>query len=160
MSDHSSNSPVRTSGVSKSFALMSVIGILFFSGCGVPRDYPPLGRVTGTVTLDGQPVEGAKVAFFPDEGRSSAAMTDSQGKYDLFFANAVRGAAVGAHRVSINKIQQDPKYVPLPIEKAIYDPGPTMINLLPARYSGTKSELTATVNEGRNTIDFQLESKR
>ena len=128
-------------------------------GCGLPHDYPPLGHVTGVVTLDGEPVEGASVSFFPETGRSSSACTDGQGRYELIFANNVRGAAIGNHTVSINKIRQDPKYVPYPLDKSAMDPGPTMIHLLPTRYSGTKSTLTAVVNEGRNTIDFHLDSK-
>ena len=135
------------------------IGLCVLAGCGLPRDYPTLGHVAGVVTLDGEPVEGASVSFFPDTGRSSSARTDAQGRYELIFVNNVRGAALGSHTVSINKIRQDPTYVPYPLEKSAMDPGPTMIHLLPTRYSGTKSELTAVVNEGRNTIDFHLESK-
>lgn len=136
------------------------LGLFVLSGCGLPRDYPPLGRVTGTVTLDGLPVEGASVSFFPEEGRSSTASSDAQGRYDLVFVNNVRGAAVGDHVVSISKIVPDPKYVPYALEKSAYDPGPAMINLLPSRCSGVKSELRAVVKEGRNVVDFQLDSKK
>lgn len=146
-------------GVRLPALLQLAIGLCMLPGCGLPHDYPPLGHVTGVVTLDDQPVGGAAVSFFPETGRSSSAQTDAQGRYELIFANNVRGAAVGSHTVSINKFQQDPAYVPYPLETSSMDPGPTIINLLPARYSGTKSTLTAAVTEGRNTIDFHLESK-
>lgn len=134
-------------------------GALVLSGCGLPSDYPVLGHVAGTITLDGRPVEGASVSFFPTQGRPSSGSTDARGRYDLCFVNNVRGAAVGTHRVSINKIVQDPKYVPVPPGNARHDPGPTFINLLPDRYSSTKSELTAVVVKGRNEINFDLKSK-
>lgn len=140
-------------------AIAFVSGALLLSGCGLPSNYPVLGRVAGVVALDGQPVEGASVSFFPAQGRPSSASTDAQGRYDLFFVNKVRGAAVGDHRVSINKIVQDPKYVPYPPDQAANDPGPTFINLLPDRYSGTQSELTVVVAKGRNEINFDLKSK-
>lgn len=143
-----------------SFRAIVGLGVFLVSGCGLPRDYPPLGHVTGAITLDGQPVEGASVSFFPEEGRSSTASTDAQGRYDLVFVSNVRGAAVGDHVVSISKIVPDPKYVPYALEKSAYDPGPAMINLVPSRYSGTRSELRAVVKEGRNVVDFQLESKK
>lgn len=141
------------------FVLDLILVLCVLPGCGLPRDYPPLGLVAGVVTLDGEAVEGASVSFFPETGRSSSACTDAQGRYELIFANNVRGAAVGSHTVSINKVRQDPAYVPYPLEKSAMDPGPTMIHQLPMRYSGTKSTLTAVVNEGRNTIDFHLDSK-
>jgi hypothetical protein len=110
------------------------------------------------VTLDGQPVDGATVSFFPEQGRSSSAATDAQGRYDLVYVGSVRGATIGSHRVSIQKVVQDPKYVPYPLEQSINDPGPKMLNLVPARFAGTKSELSAVVAKGKNTIDFHLES--
>ena len=129
-------------------------------GCGPTSQYPPLGRVGGVVTLDGQPVEGASVSFFPEQGRSSTSTTDAQGRYDLIYVGSVWGATIGSHRVAIQKVVQDPKYVPYPLEQSINDPGPKIVNLLPARFAGTKSELSAVVSKGKNTIDFHLESAK
>lgn len=69
-------------------------------GCGPSG--PPLGRVTGTVTIDGQPASGVTVNFHPTAGgRGSSATTDATGQYDLIFSPSSMGALVGEHTVTI-----------------------------------------------------------
>lgn len=71
---------------------------------------PPLGRVTGKVSLNGQPLANASVRFIPldDEGRirkgASVAMglTDDNGNYRLLYVKDAAGAAVGKNRVEID----------------------------------------------------------
>ncbi len=46
-------------------------------GC-TPSDQPPLGRVYGKVTLDGEPLAGVIVNFQPESGRVATAETDAQ----------------------------------------------------------------------------------
>jgi len=69
---------------------------------------PDLGEVRGTVTLDGKPLARAMVQFHPESGMeagsragSSAATTNSEGKYRLVYVGDVYGAAIGKHRVTI-----------------------------------------------------------
>lgn len=71
---------------------------------------PPLGSVSGTVTLDGKPLPNATVRFIPldDEARverrgASVAMgiTDDSGHYRLFYVKDTTGAALGKNRVEI-----------------------------------------------------------
>ena len=72
--------------------------MISLAGCGgAGKDMPKLGTVTGTVTLDGQPLKGAKVQFVPNDSRPSGAITDDQGKYQLIFNENTNGAAVGKH---------------------------------------------------------------
>lgn len=110
-------------------------------GCGSQGDQPPLGQVRGTVTMDEKPLAGVNVTFFPDSGRVAAATTDGQGRYELIFAPGVNGAKVGHHTVSIAWPEGEAK------EPAIL-----------AKYN-TKTELTADVKAGKNTLDFSLKSK-
>lgn len=111
------------------------------AGCGAPKDRPKIGAVTGTITLDGQPLKKARVQFTPDTSRPSGAMTDDQGKYELVFNENIKGAAVGKHTVRINS------GTAMEREK------------LPPKYN-VKSELTAEVKEGSNPpINFDLKSK-
>jgi hypothetical protein len=63
--------------------------------------------VSGTVTLDGEPVAGVEVVFFPKPTESSAvvgpfstAITDGEGKFTLVTRYGDPGAVVGAHRVT------------------------------------------------------------
>ncbi|MEW4561570.1 carboxypeptidase regulatory-like domain-containing protein [Bremerella sp. JC770] len=80
-------------------ALLVLLGSLVgcFSSSGVP-----VGKVTGVVTVGGEPMSDATVTFYPEVGRPSIGMTDESGHYDLLFTESVKGAIVGIHRVNIS----------------------------------------------------------
>ena len=66
-------------------------------GCGSGAD---TARVTGVVTLDGVPVEGAGVVFMPDAGgRPANATTDASGRFTV-------DAPVGPNVVSVTKTRR------------------------------------------------------
>lgn len=85
---------------------VGVLSLLFLSACG-SSDRPPLARVSGTVTLDDKPLEGARVTFTPAEGRPSTGTTDSEGKYELQYAVDAMGASVGEHTVTVEPPELD-----------------------------------------------------
>ena len=118
---------------------MSFLLVLALTGCG-SDDTPPLGEVTGTITLDGQPLEGVIVLFKPDIGRVATGTTNATGEYELEFAYDVSGCKVGPNSVSLE-----------------WPLGSTNAKTLSTRYT-TASELKADVKEGSNKIDFALES--
>jgi hypothetical protein len=120
---------------------------VFFAGCGGEKA-PPLGRVTGTVTLDGQPVPDAAVTFAgANPGDSpSIGKTDATGNYELSYSRRYKGATIGEHTVYISTYQ--PKTDENPQTKK---------ELIPAKYNG-KSELKATVKRGANKLPFDLKS--
>jgi hypothetical protein len=71
---------------------------------------PPLGSVSGKVTMNGKPLPNASIRFIPldDEGRNerkgaSVAMglTDDAGRYRLLYVKDTYGAAIGKNRVQI-----------------------------------------------------------
>ncbi|MCA9081516.1 MAG: carboxypeptidase regulatory-like domain-containing protein, partial [Planctomycetaceae bacterium] len=82
--------------------------MLVAAGCGGGvSDAPDLGVVSGTVTFDGQPLEGAQVIFVPDSkqgttGPSSNATTDSSGKFELIGSGGKPGAVIGKHVVTVS----------------------------------------------------------
>jgi hypothetical protein len=123
-----------------------VIGAFCLAGCGGP-EHPDVGRVSGVVTLDGQPLAEATVMFQPENGRASIATTDSAGKYSLLYLDGVPGAILGAHTVIIRtEIPGEDGQPPIAKEK------------LPKRYHDN-TELTADVKPGSNTFDFPLTSQ-
>ncbi len=79
--------------------LFSLVTIAALVGC-TPSDQPPLGRVTGKVTLDGEPLAGVIVNFQPESGRVATAETDAQGNYDLVYIYGTNGTKVGKNTVS------------------------------------------------------------
>jgi hypothetical protein len=66
--------------------------------------------VTGTVTLDGKPLEGAGIMFQPDAGGIPATGTsDAEGRFTLTTGNE-RGATIGIHSVAVSKPIDNPAH--------------------------------------------------
>jgi len=121
---------------------------LFLCGCSGEK-LPGLGRVEGTVTLDGKPVPEARVWFEPANGKTAAAIgeTDANGHYELFYSRGHKGANVGENVVKITTYRE------------INDEDNRQVRkeTIPARYN-VKSELKANVTGGNNKLDFPLKS--
>jgi hypothetical protein len=123
--------------------LLLLLSLVFCIGCG-----GDLGKVSGNVTLDGEPVENALITFEPEAGgRMSYGLTDKSGNYTLVYTNEQDGAEIGKHRVIIEgKVDGDP------------DQGiESRREYIPAEYN-SQSTLTAEVTGGKQTHDFALES--
>ena len=139
-----------------------------FAGCGDTGgdpNRPKTVRVTGVVTLDGIPVEGAQDAFNPEaaDGQGAFGRTDAEGRYELTTFEAGDGAVAGAYIVTITKYESAPpaaeasedEYVP-PEAGQAKPKAPK--NDLPSKYSQMHtSDLRAGVSEqGENKFDFAL----
>lgn len=96
--------------------------------------------VKGRVTLDGRPLKGATVGFYPDQGRGSHGETDADGRYELRYTTKKAGVPPGNCVVRITTADANTP------EK------------LPARYH-EKSELAEEVKPGDNVFDFDLTSR-
>jgi hypothetical protein len=114
-------------------------------GCG--NDGPPLGRVSGTVKLNGEPLGEASIEFQPDEGSPSYGLTDEDGEYELLYTTDRKGAMLGKHTVRIST------YKALPSEDGSRKEVP---ELVPAEYNA-ESTLVREVESGGQTMDFDLE---
>lgn len=122
---------------------------LFCVGCG-----GDMGRVSGTITLDGKPLPNAIVTFYPqggDGGRASAGRTDDQGQYELTYSRSEKGAKVGEHLVTITTAVDGGDYSEESEESIGQE-------LVPTKYNA-KSELKEQVVAGSNTINFELDSE-
>lgn len=77
-----------------------------FAGCPGGGTGVDTVAVTGTVTLDGQPVQGANVAFAPKsaDGKAAAGLTDASGRFELTTIEASDGALPGSYAVTITKV--------------------------------------------------------
>src|SRR6476620_11746826 len=89
------------------FLTIGAVFILSLVGCR-GENVPGLGRVTGTVTLDGKPVADASVMF---EGAKpgeppSLAKTDASGVYELYYSRGHKGATIGEHAVYISTYRE------------------------------------------------------
>lgn len=137
-----------------------------FTGCG--------GRPTveGTVTLDGSPLDGGMILFFPPEAanppnraaprlpknprgsnvpdKAHAPISGGQ-----FVVEAGKGPDPGMYRVSIVWFKKTGKKVPSSYLPGLED---EMSQALPKKYN-EDTELTAEITSGKNTLHYDLTSK-
>ena len=144
--------------------LLVLVAMCTLIGCGPDR--PATVKVSGTVTLDGEAVEGATVAFFPaGEGLPGRGVTDASGDFTLTTFEAGDGAVPGEHRVSVSKTKA-PEGTTVEVEGETIDT-PTgeeemaeLEHLLPPQYaSPTTSNLTAEVKAGMDPVELELTSQ-
>jgi hypothetical protein len=137
------------------FTAMAIALCAGCSGTQGPATFP----VSGTVTLNGQPLEGANVTFHPLDERqntmASQAVTDAAGRFQLSthigggrFKN---GIAAGKYAVAINKLDT------AAIKTTMSPPK----NVLPGQYNDpATSGFTADVVAGQeNEFPFALVDK-
>ncbi len=109
--------------------------------------------VSGTVTLQGQPLDTGTITFLklPEAQTPAGAALITQGKYDL---PATQGLLPGNYRVKVNAI---PEYHITPEEYAAGKTAPARVDRIPAKYN-TASEETVEVKEsGANKFDIMIE---
>lgn len=86
-------------------ATLFILSCTFF-GCG-GDGRPTLVLVEGTVTLDGEPLEGARLSFIPDAGnqiqRGSNATSGVGGNFVVGTYSADDGIPVGKYKVTVIK---------------------------------------------------------
>ena len=131
------------------FGLMSAALFLASSlfGCGDsgPATYP----VTGTVTLDGEPIPEGQIAFRDPEGQIvSAGGKITDGEYDFQSQPGTMEVKITARRALPEEFWSPAPGVKIPATE----------QYIPAQYN-EESELTKDVTEGENTFKFELTSK-
>ena len=137
-----------------------LLSVLVMLGCSGHPDRPETYPVSGTVLLNGKPVERADVAFYPKTtgpvSKSAGGQTDAQGLFSLhtYFSptDNPEVALAGEYIVVITKIDVPKEAIMNPV--GFIPPK----NQLPKRYSNaTVSKLSAPVTaEGPNSFTFEL----
>ncbi|MBI1247907.1 hypothetical protein GC197_08725 [bacterium] len=120
----------------------ALILILSAVGCSSSTEIPT-GAVSGTITVNGSPVEGVIVTFVPDAAvRPSTGVTDTRGNYQAEFVSTQSGVALG----------------PCVVQFALY-PGKSEKNCLPAKFN-TKAadnpDLHLNVTEEGLAFDYDI----
>lgn len=140
--------------------ILATLCLIVLSGCGGTKGGPATIDVTGTVTLNGTPVDGATVLFSPDIGSSdgrlaSQATTDGEGRFKLSThvggGKFKSGIVPGKYVVAISKLDTS-------AAKNTFTPPK---NLLPHKYADPKTSLlTAEVATAMaNDFSFPLKSE-
>jgi hypothetical protein len=127
--------------------VLFVVGLLsIVSGCSNANR----GTVSGSVTIDGQPVKSGSIGFFPiDEKSPTSGATIADGQYT---ATVPLGPAKVQIRVA-KVVGQKKLYntADSPVQ-------PIMREVLPRKYNDD-TELQLDVQPGSNSKDFELSSK-
>ncbi len=151
-----------------------LVGLVCFAGCGSDD---PHRKVTGKVTMDGAPVDGASLMFYSQDstGEGGGGKTDASGAYSIVAPSTTKGGLLpGTYKVTIAKyaevVDEDQQayesgeitYDELQERKAAkgpYGKVETGELLTPAQYSNTNATpLTVTVTDDskQNVFDFDL----
>ncbi len=127
----------------------SLLGVtlLLVAGCSEPST---TAEVSGSVSVDGVPVESGSIGFFPVDGKSST-------------AGAVIKAGRYTAQVPFGKSKVEIRVPKVIGEKKLYDTPdspvqPVMTESLPPKFN-EESELQMDVEPGTNEEDFNLSTK-
>lgn len=136
---------MQKSNAVRTLVIALAAGLLTSSGCGGKP-----ASVSGTVSVDGKPLDQGTVGFTPTAGGMRAVgLIQSDGSYQLK-TNRDRGLDVGEYTVTVTAR-----------EAVQTEGGPPMPGkyLAPKRYGSTRtSGLVEQVESGSNVIDLNLES--
>ena len=138
--------------------------VVFLSGCGEHTKLD-VTAVWGSVTVDGQPVEGINIIFHPSDGGEIVAFgsTDAKGRYTLSSPSAPpgSGALSGEYVPTFSKTETEQPPSTFSTEEAAAFEG-KVTHLIPAKYENTKTCGIASVKveKGKtNVFDFDLSTK-
>jgi hypothetical protein len=132
---------------------LAFFGLALLLACGCGSRSGSRVEVSGTVTLDGQSVDGGAIVFLPqgDGDRPKTGTAIENGKHAI---PAERGPAPGKYRVEIRWQKPTGKMIPS-------DDPPNLMEetrqVVPEKYNA-RSDLTRDVEPGKNTFDFTLSS--
>jgi len=138
----------------------SIIGITLLALCGCGPSGPATAPTRGVVTVDGMPLDGGQVMFWPvDGGRPAGSKIAADGTYVLQTFEAGDGAVLGEHQVTVKSFAETsgPASFEEEIRGGLATPAEAKI---PLRYAvEATSGLTATVVEGENEVNLELTSQ-
>jgi hypothetical protein len=134
------------------------------AGCGGKAQ---LGQVTGVVTVAGTPVTTGTIMFVPTDGKAAVGSIGPDGRFTLTTHVTGDGALIGPHKVTIHATKVGGgTMVPASFEDELKGTkGHVLVPgkvewIVPERYAHLNtSDLTATVNAGPQTIDFNVPAK-
>jgi len=137
------------------FALLSAIGL---TGCG-GGDGLPRRAISGTVTLDGRPLDRGRIEFRPIGPGTPAGASIEQGSFRVPLD---QGPVPGRYRVNISSADEPgPSGVAKAEEESGPGPGPPgATERLPARYNASSTLIAEVKADAPNVFDYPLDSSK
>lgn len=138
------------------FVAAALVSGATFTGCGGgSSNGPELAYVEGKVTMDGEPLNGAKIEFVPKGGEGSPAIgtTDENGHFVMRFSLSKEGATVGENVVRIRTagLEEDEQGNERQVPETV-----------PAKYNANAEEnpeMNVTVPAEGKEFNFELSSE-
>jgi hypothetical protein len=132
---------------------ITVVALIAVSGCGDARR----ASMSGSVTLNGQPVNGGTISIIPEAATDSIAVWGdiNNGHYSL---SGGSGLTVGTNRVEIRWPKTTGRKVALPPPARQGSLIEETVEVIPMRYN-IQSELHVDIKQGENKLDFRLDSR-
>lgn len=136
---------------------LALVGLVVLAagiaGCGGSSGIPRYG-VSGTVTLDGEPLDTGAIQFGPEDGQGmSGGATIQDGTYEI---PAERGLPEGKYRVRISSAGEAAQ----PEDEM---PGESLEHLanerIPPKYNVNSQETVEITPDGDNTFNFDISTK-
>ncbi len=138
----------------RTHAILLLSALLFWPGCGAEELKFDRAQVSGSVTVNGEPLSEGVIRFIPQRDTTGqlVAAQIAGGKYEI---TAENGPAVGKNRVEITASRKTGAQEPVPDA-----PPGTMQDVteqyIPAEYN-TQSQTVVEIKPGDNKHDFPLE---
>lgn len=138
--------------------LLTAAGCFLAAGCG-GRDGPAVVPVSGRLTMNGEPLTGVRIRFFPDtahtQGVTAFADTNEEGRFEITTQKPADGIVPGQYLVDVN--MPSPVAPPPPGTKA-WDLSSKQVESsnIPEKYQDSKtSELSFNI-EGGKSLEIDL----
>lgn len=145
------------------FALvLATLCLCSLSACGKP----PMQSVSGTVKLDGKPVDNCKVGFFPDVEAFNPdrhgfgfGLTNDQGEFTIQHPQGDKGIWAGKYKVTfVAWIDKSGKALGIETKPSEVPGG--VHNRFPEIYEApSTTPEKVTVTSGENVLSFDIKSK-
>lgn len=137
-----------------------ITAALLLVGCRPPQE-KNVAPVSGTVRMDGKPLENVKVLFVPLERNKNGkqepvafAVTDAKGHYTLAHRGGGHGAAIGRNQVWLSTRQTEKK------KNAAGEIETVEVReeLIPAKYNTATQLVVDVPAKGMKNANFELKS--
>lgn len=153
------------------WAVVLVVGVAVLTGCESGGYSGPTGTVSGTVTLNGEPVpQGCTVLFIADAGHTATGQVGPGGTYSLSVvgkSGKSSAVPVASYKVCVTppaKAAESEEDYDAMMERSASGEeqpqaqAPAQEEVIPAAFRSTAtSNLSYEVKQGSNTIDVKLE---
>ena len=136
-------------------AIWGLAALLLAAGCGDN----PLGRhaISGSVTVDGQPLAKGNISFQPTENQpTSSGAVIAGGKFSI---PRDSGLAVGKYRVVVNAAVPGTEGKAVPADAQPGDPPPPAQEMIPADWNTASKHTIEVKREGPFNFPLEIATK-